>query len=77
MRGESIKGIVYGHVVSRNLLQWAHMPVAIWNDQAYDRYAIYSGSARPAPAPFRVSICAARTHLRSRYRCVRAPFYFL
>ena len=43
--GETIKGIVYGHVVSRNLVQWAHMPVAIWNDQDYDRYAIYSGSA--------------------------------
>ena len=43
--GESIKGIVYGHVVSRDLLHWAHMPVAIWNDMPYDRYAIYSGSA--------------------------------
>ena len=43
--GEKIKGIVYGHVVSRNLMHWAHMPVAIWNDEDYDRYAIYSGSA--------------------------------
>jgi sucrose-6-phosphate hydrolase SacC (GH32 family) len=43
--GESIKGIVYGHVVSKDLLRWAHMPVAIWNDMPYDRYAIYSGSA--------------------------------
>jgi sucrose-6-phosphate hydrolase SacC (GH32 family) len=43
--GETIKGIVYGHVVSRNLVQWAKLPVAIWNDRQYDRYAIYSGSA--------------------------------
>ena len=43
--GESIKGIVYGHVASRDLVRWAHLPVAIWNDQPYDRYAIYSGSA--------------------------------
>ena len=43
--GEVIKGIVYGHVVSSDLVHWAHLPVAIWNDQPYDRYAIYSGSA--------------------------------
>ena len=43
--GEAIKGIVYGHVVSRDLVMWAHLPVAIWNDQPYDSYAIYSGSA--------------------------------
>ena len=42
---EKIKGIVYGHAVSRNLVKWAMMPVAIWNDEDYDRYAIYSGSA--------------------------------
>ena len=43
--GEAIKGIVYGHVASRDLVKWARLPVAVWNDQPYDNYAIYSGSA--------------------------------
>ena len=42
--GQAIKGIVYGHVASRDLVKWAQLPVAIWNDQPYDSYAIYSGS---------------------------------
>ena len=46
---ETIKGIVYGHAVSRDLVKWAMMPVAIWNDENYDRYAIYSGSATVTP----------------------------
>lgn len=36
-----------GHAVSRDLVRWAHMPVAIWNggSHAYDADAIYSCSA--------------------------------
>ena len=36
-----------GHAVSRDLVRWAHLPVAIWNggDEAYDADAIYSCSA--------------------------------
>ena len=43
--GQAIKGIVYGHVASRDLVKWTRLPVAIWNDQPYDNYAVYSGSA--------------------------------
>ena len=35
----------WGHVVSRDLIHWAHLPVAIWNDQPYDNEAIFTGSA--------------------------------
>jgi sucrose-6-phosphate hydrolase SacC (GH32 family) len=38
-------GPVIGHAVSANLVHWAHLPVAVWNDQAYDSVAIYTGSA--------------------------------
>ena len=36
-----------GHVVSRDLVFWAHLPVAIWNGgpHAYDGDAIYSNAA--------------------------------
>ena len=34
-----------GHAVSSDLVHWAHLPVAVWNDQDYDSVAIYTGSA--------------------------------
>eukprot|EP00937_MAST-01D_sp_MAST-1D-sp2_P003400 g3400.t1 len=36
---------VRGHAVSRDLVSWAHMPVSLWNDQHYDSWAIFTGSA--------------------------------
>jgi sucrose-6-phosphate hydrolase SacC (GH32 family) len=38
-------GPVFGHVVSWDLVHWARLEVAIWNDQPYDDVAIYTGSA--------------------------------
>jgi hypothetical protein len=32
-------------VISRDFVHWAHLPVAIWNDQWYDNAAIFTGSA--------------------------------
>ena len=43
--GSLTQGPVQGHVVSRDLLHWAHLPVALWNDQPYDSVAVYTGSA--------------------------------
>lgn len=39
------RGPDWGHAVSRDFVHWAHLPVAIWNDQPYDNVAIYTGSA--------------------------------
>eukprot|EP00943_MAST-04B_sp_MAST-4B-sp1_P007940 g7940.t1 len=44
-RNGSGSGPVYGHAVSRDLTKWARLPVAIWNDKAYDSGAIFTGSA--------------------------------
>eukprot|EP00760_Papus_ankaliazontas_P009344 PhM_4_TR14035/c0_g1_i1/m.98143/K01193/INV, sacA; beta-fructofuranosidase len=38
------EGPVIGHSVSADLIKWAHLPVAVWNDQPYDNVAIWSGS---------------------------------
>jgi sucrose-6-phosphate hydrolase SacC (GH32 family) len=38
-------GPVYGHVASRDLVHWTHLPVALWNDQPYDHEAVVTGSA--------------------------------
>ena len=34
-----------GHAVSKDLVHWAHLPVAVWNDKPYDNEAIFTGSA--------------------------------
>jgi len=34
-----------GHVVSRDFVHWAHLPVSVWNDKPYDEVAIFTGSA--------------------------------
>jgi sucrose-6-phosphate hydrolase SacC (GH32 family) len=38
-------GPVYGHAVSHDLVTWARLPVALWNDEIYDSKALYTGSA--------------------------------
>ena len=37
-------GPVYGHAVSHDLITWARLPVALWNDEYYDSKALYTGS---------------------------------
>jgi sucrose-6-phosphate hydrolase SacC (GH32 family) len=32
-------------IPSDAVVHWARLPVAIWNDQPYDRVAIFTGSA--------------------------------
>ena len=39
------RGPVIGHAVSADMVHWAHMPVAIWNDEIWDSSAIFTGSA--------------------------------
>ena len=42
-------GPVYGHAVSHDLVTWARLPVALWNDEFYDSKALYTGSATMVP----------------------------
>ena len=44
-RGSLIQGPLQGHAVSRDLVHWSHLPVALWNDQPFDSVAVYTGSA--------------------------------
>jgi sucrose-6-phosphate hydrolase SacC (GH32 family) len=45
VQGGNGMGPVIGHAVSADMVFWAHLPVAVWNDQPYDNVAIYTGSA--------------------------------
>jgi beta-fructofuranosidase len=37
-------GPTFGHAVSSDMVRWAHLPVAVWNDQTYDTKGIWTGS---------------------------------
>jgi sucrose-6-phosphate hydrolase SacC (GH32 family) len=40
----------WGHLVSRDFVKWARLPVAIWNDEWYARAAgIAGGAGRVSP----------------------------
>jgi len=39
------RGPVIGHVVSADLVHWAHLPVALWNSAISDTVAVFTGSA--------------------------------
>eukprot|EP01043_Picozoa_sp_COSAG02_P050347 COSAG02_NODE_5167_length_4576_cov_8.229171_1_plen_267_part_10 len=58
----------WGHLVSHDLVRWARLPVALWNDQAYDNIAIYSGSATivdGVPTQLYPGICSVNAHAPS------------
>ena len=38
-------GPVWAHAASRDLVRWATLPVALWNDELYDSVGVYTGSA--------------------------------
>ena len=38
-------GSIWGHVASRDLVRWVSLPVALWNDEAWDDSALFTGSA--------------------------------
>ena len=61
-------GRVWGHLVSHDLVRWARLPVALWNDHAYDNVAIYSGSATivdGVPTQLYPGICSVNAHAPS------------
>jgi len=38
-------GPVIGHAISADLVHWAHLPVAFWNDEPFRNLAVFTGSA--------------------------------
>ena len=41
--------IVWGHAVSRDLIHWVHLPIAMVADQWYDSNGVWTGSATFLP----------------------------
>ena len=59
-------GPVWGHAYSRDMVTWEPLPPVLWNDQWYDRCAVYTGSATILPGDFPVimypGICQQDDH---------------
>lgn len=61
-QGGDGQGPVIGHAASTDLVHWARLPTAVWNDQDYDSVAIYTGSAtivNGVPTMVYPGLCAA------------------
>lgn len=43
-KGVDPSGPVWAHVVSRDMVHWARLPVALWNDRWFDNRAVFTGS---------------------------------
>lgn len=43
--GDFQPGPTIGHAVSSDLVRWAQLPVALWNAEAFDLMAVFTGSA--------------------------------
>ena len=43
--GHFSPGPTIGHAVSADLVRWAQLPIALWNSEAYDLMAVFTGSA--------------------------------
>ncbi|XP_028762726.1 acid beta-fructofuranosidase [Neltuma alba] len=41
--------IVWGHAVSKDLIHWLHLPLAMVNDEWYDTWGVWTGSATILP----------------------------
>ena len=62
-QGGDGQGPDIGHAASTDLVHWARLPVAVWNDRDYDSVAIYTGSATTVngvPTMVYPGLCSAR-----------------
>ena len=57
----------WGHVVSRDLLRWKHLPCALAPDEHYDSFGVFSGSSIPVGSPRPKSLAAASIY--SQLKC--------
>ena len=69
-------GPVWGHAYSRDMVTWEPLPPALWNDQWYDRCAVYTGSATmltDGPVIMYPGICQQDDHT---HNCSTGPSPF-
>ncbi|KAM0823258.1 hypothetical protein ACQ4PT_070984 [Festuca glaucescens] len=65
--------IAWGHAVSRDLLRWRHLPIAMFPDQWYDINGAWSGSATVLPDGRIVMLYTGSTNASVQVQCLAFP----
>ncbi|KAM5572818.1 hypothetical protein ABKV19_012731 [Rosa sericea] len=65
--------IVWGHAVSRDLIHWLHLPLAMVADQWYDINGVWTGSATILPNDQIVMLYTGSTNESVQVQCLAYP----
>nr|AFV94474.1 soluble acid invertase 11 [Saccharum hybrid cultivar GT28] len=65
--------IAWGHAVSRDLIHWRHLPLAMVPDQWYDTNGVWTGSATTLPDGRLAMLYTGSTNASVRVQCLAVP----
>ncbi|XP_048546619.1 sucrose:sucrose 1-fructosyltransferase-like [Triticum urartu] len=65
--------IAWGHAVSRDLIHWRHLPLAMVPDQWYDINGVWTGSATVLPDGSLVMLYTGSTNTSVQVQCLAVP----
>ncbi|KQJ92819.1 sucrose:sucrose 1-fructosyltransferase [Brachypodium distachyon] len=65
--------IAWGHAVSRDLLRWRHLPIAMSPDQWYDINGVWTGSATVLPNGTLAMLYTGSTNASVQVQCLAFP----
>ena len=65
--------IAWGHAVSRDLLHWRHLPVAMAPDRWYDINGVWTGSATTLPDGRLAMLYTGSTNASAQVQCLALP----
>ncbi|VAH99994.1 hypothetical protein VPH35_070501 [Triticum aestivum] len=65
--------IAWGHAVSRDLIHWRHLPLAMVPDQWYDINGVWTGSATVLPDGSLVMLYTGSTNASVQVQCLAVP----
>lgn len=65
--------IAWGHAVSRDLIHWRHLPLAMVPDQWYDTNGVWTGSATTLPDGRLAMLYTGSTNASVQVQCLAVP----
>uniref|UniRef100_A0A453QAK3 Uncharacterized protein n=2 Tax=Aegilops tauschii TaxID=37682 RepID=A0A453QAK3_AEGTS len=65
--------ITWGHAVSRDLVHWRHLPLAMVPDQWYDIHGVLTGSATILPNGTVIVLYTGKTDTSAQVQCLALP----
>ncbi|KAF7046737.1 hypothetical protein CFC21_055740 [Triticum aestivum] len=65
--------ITWGHAVSRDLIHWRHLPLAMVPDQWYDIHGVLTGSATILPNGTVIVLYTGKTDTSAQVQCLALP----